>query len=105
MKAAMDGWERRRTGVAGAAAADVARRAQHDAAVRLAVGLSLVAVPVAAVASAVGAATSVLVLLVLVVGFGTSWVQSGRLARVHALSRRHGTRRRVSVVTVAPPLG
>ena len=63
-----------------------ADRAQWHAAVRLATLLSLLAVPLAVVAAAVGASAPVVVLGVIVAGFVSSWSQSGRLAhpvRVH----------------------
>lgn len=66
------------------------RRATFGAAIRLALVLSVVAALATVVLSAVGEVSTIgLVTAVSLIGFTTSWVQTGRVARTTA---RHGHR-------------
>ena len=78
------------------------RREMFGAAIRLAMVLSAVAAAVVLGLDAAGAASRpVLVLAVIVVGFGVSWVQSGRSPRVVVpVQRCH----RVTTVPVRHPV-
>lgn len=78
------------------------RRATFGAAIRLAIVLSAIAAAVALGLDAVGEVSRpAIVLTVIVVGFVTSWVETGRAARSSAEARRH---HRVAVVHVRHPV-
>jgi hypothetical protein len=77
MTRGMDAW-----GTLEVAGRRVDDRARWHAAVRLATALTLLAVPLALLATAAGVGAPVLVLGVILVGFACSWSQSARLARV-----------------------
>lgn len=78
------------------------RRELLGAAVRLAAVLSIVAAALAIGIDVVGeVSTTALVLTVAAVGFVSSWVLTGRLARTAPAARQH----RVSVVPLRHPVG
>ena len=78
------------------------RRTTYGAAVRLALIFSAVAALTAmALQSMGGVSTPRLLVAVVVVGFSTSWVQTGRIARTAPVSAAH----RVSVMSVRQPVG
>ncbi len=77
------------------------RRATFAVAVRLAIALSIGAATVAALLEAVGdVSRPSLVMSVIVVGFVTSWVHTGRAAAEVERSRRH----RLATVPLSRPL-
>ena len=78
------------------------RRATFSAAVRLAIVLSTVAAVLALGIDAVGnVSTTAMVSTVAVIGFVTSWVLTGRVARAVPVAPRH----RVAVVRLRQPVG
>lgn len=78
------------------------RRATYGAAIRLAVVLSAVASLVALGLEAVGDVSTLnLVIVVAIVGFTTSWVQTGRVTRSVTASSSH----RVTVVRTHHTIG
>jgi uncharacterized membrane protein len=80
------------------------RRTSWAAAIRLATTLSVVAVVVAALLHTIGLSQPVIVLGVILVGFTTSWVRTGRVMghddRRHGHDHRHDHRHGHRVVTV-----
>lgn len=78
------------------------RRATFGAAVRLAIVLSTVAAVLALGIDAVGnVSTTAMVTTVAVIGFVTSWVLTGRVARGVAVTPHH----RVAVIRLRQPVG
>lgn len=78
------------------------RRATYGAAVRLAMVFSAMAAIVALTLDAMGDVSAAgLVVAVMVVGFTTSWVQTGRIARTVGAGRSH----RVTVMPLHHPVG
>jgi hypothetical protein len=78
------------------------RRATFGAAFRLAIVLSTIAAAVALGLESIGEVSRpAIVLTVIVVGFVTSWVETGRAARSSIEARRH---HRVAVVHVRHPV-
>ena len=78
------------------------RRATFEAAIRLATVLSVVAALTALTLDAVGDVSATrLTLLVAVVGFITSWVQTGRVSRAVASRSTY----RVDVMPIRQPIG
>jgi len=78
------------------------RRATYGAAIRLAVALSVVASVAALGLRAVGDVSTInLVAVVAVIGFTTSWVQTGRVRRAVAARPTH----RVTVMPARQPIG
>jgi len=78
------------------------RRATYGAAVRLALVFSAVAAMVALALDAVGdVSTTRLVVTVAAIGFTTSWVQTGRIARTVERRPAH----RVTVMPLRHPIG
>ena len=78
------------------------RRATFSAAVRLAIVLSTVAAFLALGIDAVGnVSTTAMVATVAVVGFVTSWVLTGRVARAVPATPHH----RVAVIRLRQPVG
>jgi hypothetical protein len=76
------------------------RKATWRAALRLAFVVSSIAAGAAVTLSAAGdVPREALIASVMLVGFVTSWVQTGRVARVH------GQRHRVAVVPLRRPVG
>ena len=69
------------------------RRTTWEAAIRLAITMSVIAVAVAAILHTLGIAQPVIVLGVIVIGFTTSWVRTGRIVEHEHL----GARRAVTV--------
>jgi hypothetical protein len=77
------------------------RRATYGAAVKLALVLSTVAAVIALTLDAIGdVSTSGLVISVAMVGFVTSWVQTGRVTR--AVTADHG--HRITVMPLRDPV-
>jgi hypothetical protein len=78
------------------------RRATFGAAVRLAIVLSTVAAVLALGIDAVGnVSTTAMVSTVAVIGFVTSWVLTGRVARAVPAAPHH----RVAVIRLRQPVG
>lgn len=78
------------------------RRETFGAAVRLGIVLSTVAAFLVLLTSAIGDVSNTgMVLTVAAVGFATSWVLTGRVARAVPVAPRH----RVSVVHLRQPVG
>ena len=78
------------------------RREVFEAAIKLAVVLSVVAGAIALGLGAIdGMSRTALVLTVMVVGFVASWVQTGRVARSSAPHHAH----RLTVVPLRHPVG
>ena len=78
------------------------RRATFGAAVKLALALSVVATAIAIGLDAIGGVSrTALVLTVIVVGFVTSWIQTGRVSRTAARRPAH----RLTVVPLHHPVG
>lgn len=77
------------------------RRATYGAAVRLAIVFSTIATAIALGLDAVGdVSPTALVLTVMIVGFVTSWVRTGRVARSAARASSH----RMVVVPLRHPI-
>jgi hypothetical protein len=77
------------------------RRATYGAAIKLALVLSTVAAVIALTLDAMGdVSTSGLVITVAMVGFVTSWVQTGRVTRAVATHRGH----RITVMPLRDPV-
>jgi len=78
------------------------RRATYGAAVRLALVFSIAAAMAAMALDVVGeVSTTRLVIAVVVIGFATSWVQTGRVAR----EAEAGRLRRLTVTSLRQPIG
>ncbi len=81
------------------------RRATYGAAVRLALVFSTVAAAVAVALDAVGeVSTTRMLVAVGVIGFATSWVQTGRVARTFEARPMRPTHR-VTVMPLRHPIG
>jgi hypothetical protein len=82
------------------------RRMTYGATIRLALVFSAVAAVIAIGLRAIGDVSTIrLVVAVAVIGFATSWVQSGRVTHPEPCTMRTAPRHRVTVMPMRQPIG